>query len=71
MEKEIYKVVGGYGYKIIRDGKVFIQQDFTPCIQGKVCMSREKAEHLSDLVLKKLKERPNELPTLTLSEVKD
>jgi len=69
MEKEIYKVLGGYGYRIIVNGKVLIQQDYTPCLQGKVLMSKERAERLANLVLQKLKDKPNELPTLTIGEV--
>jgi len=69
MEKEIYRVFGGWGYRIIVNGKVFIQQDYTPCLQGKVRMSKERAERLSALVLQKLKEDPNQLPALSVEEV--
>lgn len=69
MEKEIYKVIGGWGYRIIVNGKMFIKQDYTPCLQGEVRMTRERAERLSELVLQKLKENPRALPVLTVEEV--
>jgi len=70
--KEVVRSGGeGYGYRIFRDDRIFIVQDFTPAISGNVEMTERQAELLSDLVMKRLEEKPDDLPTVTKEEVEE
>jgi hypothetical protein len=71
IEKEIYQIdENSYGYKILINGKVYINQPHKPAIQGVQKMTKKEAERLSDLVVEKLTKNPNELPTISVDEVK-
>lgn len=56
---ETYAVKGGYGYRILADGKPFIDQPFLPCVAGAIIMTRAKAISLAT----KLVNRMNDIPT--------
>ncbi len=71
MEKQLYQFGGGWGYRIKVNGKVFIEQPFTPCLQGNVPMSKEVAENISDIVIDKLRDNPHTFPALTVDEVRN
>ncbi len=59
----------GYGYEIIKDGRVFISQPFIPAVQGNISFSTsEKASKAAALIVFKLQH--NQLPpTVTKEEL--
>lgn len=64
-----FPVQEGYGYSIFVDNKEFIRQDCIPAIQGnKPFVSKEEAKNAGVLVAQKIQH--NELPTLSLQELK-
>lgn len=59
----------GYGYEIVINGKVFIHQEYMPCISGyKLFESKNTAQIVADMVVEKLKN--NESPTVSYEELK-
>ena len=71
IKKEIYQVNGGYYGYLVDNGRFKIQQSHLPVVGGTVGMNKEVAENLANLVAKKLEENPNELPTITMEELKE
>ncbi len=64
-----FRVDTGWGYDILRNGKVFIHQPFIPSVQGKfVFRTREDARKTAILVIHRMMERPG-LPTLEVEEL--
>jgi len=71
IKKEIYQVNGGYYGYLVGNERFKIQQSHLPVVGGMVGMNKEVAENLANLVAKKLEENPNELPTITMEELKE
>ncbi len=69
--KEVYLLPGGhgYGYRILINGKPVIQQIQAPAISGLHLMTERQANRLADMVVEKLKEKPNDLPFLPAESV--
>lgn len=65
---EIIDVDSGYGYQILHNNRILIQQDFIPGIQGKTAFSSSaEAKRVADLVVSKLAH--NQSPEVFLSEL--
>jgi len=63
-----FKTETGWGYCILHKGKIIIQQDQIPAIQGvKPFKSKLEANKTANLVLEKI--RANKVPTLTLEDI--
>ena len=60
---------GGYGYQIIKEGKLYINQPNIPAIQGNSGFSSKKdAEKVAAYLIQKL-EQQSDLPTITKGEL--
>ncbi|WP_196884925.1 DUF4907 domain-containing protein [Aureivirga sp. CE67] len=58
----------GYGYEIIRQGKLFIKQEHIPVIDCKKSFeTKQDAENTAETVLKKIKNKKS--PTITKEEL--
>lgn len=73
----VYKIhitevaASAYGYQILQNGKVMIDQKNIPAIQGNVAFSsREDAESVANVVLQKIKNGVFP-PTISLEELKE
>jgi hypothetical protein len=61
-----------WGYDILSSGKLFIHQPTVPAIQGNHGFAgKSSAEKVARLAIKKLKEKPNEFPTVTIEELEE
>lgn len=70
IEKEVYQIdKDSYGYKILVNGGVYINQPYKPAVAGNQKMTKEEAEKLANLVIEKLKKNLNESPSLSVEEV--
>ena len=60
-----------WGYDILSSGKLFIHQPIIPALPGqKGFDSKHSASIVAELAIKKLKEKPNEFPTIIIEELK-
>jgi hypothetical protein len=67
-ELKTMAVDGGWGYQVVIDGKVFIDQKYIPCVRGgQRFQSEDEALKTGRLVLKKL--RDGQMPTLKIQEL--
>jgi hypothetical protein len=63
-----FQTDSGWAYKIMLRHKVIIQQTFIPALEGNhPFQSAEDATHISQLVIKKLKNKQS--PSITLDEL--
>lgn len=67
----IYKIHNEYwAYKIELKGKIIIRQEHIPAVnKNNYFNSQKDAEQVGNLVLKKLLERPDEFPDISLKEL--
>jgi hypothetical protein len=64
-----FKVAGGWGYQIIQNEKVYVNQPFIPLVQGKTAFPNKKsALGTGKIVLKRIQQ--HQLPVLTLDDLK-
>lgn len=64
------RVKGGWGYKILENGNLYIYQDQIPAIAGThVFPSRASAQKVGDLVVRKLSQ--GKLPTITRRDLEE
>ncbi|MEO9894121.1 DUF4907 domain-containing protein [Aurantibacter sp.] len=69
LSSEVYSTNDGFGYRILNDKKVLIQQSNIPAIQGEhPFSSRLDAEKAADLVIRKILKREN--PVVSILELK-
>lgn len=67
-ELKTVAVEGGWSYQILIEDKVYIDQEYIPCISGRQrFQSKEDALKTGRLVLTKL--RDGKMPTLTIQEI--
>jgi len=60
-----------WGYDIVSSGKLFIHQPTIPAIPGQIgFIDKRSASKVAELVVKKLKEKPTDFPTINLEELK-
>ena len=71
VKKEIYQVNDDYYGYLVDNGKFKIQQSHLPAVGGTVGMNKEVAENLANLVAEKLEKNPDDLPTITMEELKE
>jgi len=71
IKKEIIKNSDGYGYKIYKNNILFIVQNYFPAISGNKTMTENQAIMISNLIIRKLEDKPDELPTVTVKEVEE
>jgi len=71
VKKEIYQVNGDYYGYIVDNGKFKIQQSHLPVIGGIVGMTKKTAEILANYITEKLEKNPDDLPTITMEELKE
>ncbi len=65
---EAFRSKDGWGYRIIKDGRTFINQSYIPAIPGNhVFPTEEDALRVGKLVLRKVKEL--EIPSITVHEL--
>ncbi len=70
VEVKPFKGSNGWGYDIVNNDKIYIHQEFIPVIRGKKGFNTEQdARRTGSLVLEKI--RNNEVPALTLKDLKD
>jgi hypothetical protein len=59
----------GWGYDILKDGEIFIHQDFIPAVNGRKTFSTEAdAKKIAGLMLIKMKQS-SKLPDISLQEL--
>ncbi|MRI01191.1 DUF4907 domain-containing protein [Kriegella sp. EG-1] len=67
---EVYSTDDGFGYRILNNKKILIQQSSIPAIQGKHPFStHEDAQKTADLVIEKIFKRKN--PIVSVIELKE
>jgi hypothetical protein len=60
----------GWGYQILVNDSLYINQETIPVIQGnKAFVSKEDAEKIGNLMITKIKQHSNKLPTITVQEL--
>ncbi|QCX39222.1 DUF4907 domain-containing protein [Aureibaculum algae] len=65
---ETFKIDDGWGYKILKDDKIFIKQNFIPAVKGnRPFVSEMEAYNTANLVIIRLDQ--NKLPTITIAEL--
>ncbi len=65
---EAFRSKDGWGYRIIKDGRTFINQSYIPAISGNHAFpTEEDALRVGKLVLRKVKEL--EIPSITVHEL--
>jgi hypothetical protein len=63
---------GGWGYKINIGAKTHIYQDIIPTIQGRhIFQTKEDAEKVGDLMVKKMRQTGSGLPVISRQEMLD
>ncbi len=65
----LFETESGFGYNIEIDGQVKFYQTHAPAVSGLRDMTKKQAGKLAQMVVGKLKDKPNELPTLSTAEV--
>lgn len=70
LSTQIYKVPGGYGYSISKNGTLVIKQDHIPAIADEQAFSSLKdAKAVANAVVEKLEKNKN--PGITIIELKE
>ncbi|WP_117882728.1 DUF4907 domain-containing protein [Aureibaculum luteum] len=65
---ETFKVDKGWGYKVLKDNKIFIKQNFIPAVKGnRPFVSEMEAYNTANLVIIRLDQ--NKLPTITIADL--
>lgn len=65
---EVFVLPKGWGYRIIQNNKVFIQQEQIPAVQGYAFFqTKQDAENTAKLVTRKMKD--HELPMVSIAEL--
>ncbi|VAW21476.1 hypothetical protein MNBD_BACTEROID01-609 [hydrothermal vent metagenome] len=68
LKLETFRSEDGWGYRIIKNGRTFINQSYIPAIPGNhAFLTEEDALRVGKLVLKKVKEL--EIPSITVHEL--
>jgi len=67
---ELFRSEDGWGYMIMKDGKVFIYQPYVPAVNGLKTFSDKRSAHaVGNLVIEKL--RNKNIPAITRKEMAD
>ncbi len=65
---EVYEVKAGYGYRILKDRKIYIQQDFIPTLDSfRPFKNEDQATEAAQLIVRKLE--GGKIPALSADEV--
>lgn len=68
VESSTFKVVGGWGYNILVDHKIFIHQEAVPSVGGnKIFIKKEDAEKTSAIIVQKILNR--KVPSISKNEL--
>jgi hypothetical protein len=64
----IFPTDGGWGYDIVIDKRLFIHQEFIPCLPGKrAFLEKKRARRAAEIIINKMKRK--QLPTITKFEI--
>lgn len=70
LEARAFHTSQGWGYEILHNKKVYIHQQIIPAIQGqKYFVSKEEAEKVAALLIKKMQEKTTNFPEITIEEI--
>lgn len=70
LQVEIYKSGSGFGYRILSEEDIIVQQDFIPAIENnQPFCDREDADRIASYVLQKMQQGSN--PAISLSELRE
>lgn len=69
LKYEVVKVDSGWGYKIYKNNKVFINQPFIPAVRGTHYFKTKKDAELTAQLVIDIMSKKNGLPTVTIEQL--